>query len=83
MVDQATSAADILKVVSRNSKHIVHSAEIFDVYEGEHVEAGKKSVALHLVYQSADHTLKEEEIAPVHENILKQFKEKLGAELRA
>ncbi len=83
VVDQDTSAADILKVVSRNSKHIVHSAEIFDVYEGEHVEAGKKSVALHLVYQSADHTLKEEEIAPVHENILKQFKEKLGAELRA
>jgi phenylalanyl-tRNA synthetase beta chain len=83
VVDRDTSAADILKVVTRNSRHIVHSAEIFDVYEGEHVAAGKKSVALHIVYMSPDHTLKEEEIAPVHENILKQFKEKLNAELRA
>ena len=83
VVDKETTAAEILKVVSRNSKHIVHSAEIFDVYEGEHVAAGKKSVALHIVYMSPDHTLKEEEIAPVHDNILKQFKEKLGAELRA
>ena len=48
-----------------------------------HIEEGKKSVALHIVYQASDRTLKEEDIAPVHERILKQFKEKLGAELRS
>lgn len=83
VVDKETTAQEILAVVSRNSKKIVRNAEIFDVYEGEHIAEGKKSVALHIVYQASDRTLKEEEIAPVHERILQQFKEKLGAELRS
>ncbi len=83
VVDQSVKAAEILTVISRNAKKIVKDAQIFDVYEGEHVEEGKKSVALHIVYQANDHTLKEEEIAPVHENILKQLHQRLNAELRA
>ena len=83
VVDKDVTAAQLLTVVTKNSKKIVKNAEIFDVYEGEHVEEGKKSVALHIVYQAKDRTLKEEDITPVHENILKQFKERLNAELRA
>lgn len=83
VVDKDTTAQEILTVVSRNSRKIVRNAEIFDVYEGEHIGEGKKSVALHIVYQASDRTLKEEEIAPVHERILAQFREKLGAELRS
>lgn len=83
VVDKKTTAREILSVVTRNSGKIVKNANIFDVYEGEHIGEGKKSVALHIVYQASDRTLKEEDIAPVHERILKQFKEKLGAELRS
>ena len=83
VVDKETTAAELLKVVAHNSRRIVRNAEIFDVYEGEHVEEGKKSVAMHIVYQAPDHTLTEEEIAPVHENILKKFADQLGAQLRA
>lgn len=83
VVDKKTTAQEILSVVTRNSGKIVKDANIFDVYEGEHIEEGKKSVALHIVYQASDRTLKEEDIAPVHERILKQFSEKLGAELRS
>lgn len=83
VVDKSVTAAEILAVVTRNSGKIVRDASIFDVYEGEHIEEGKKSVALHIVYQAADHTLKEEEITPVHEKILAQFKAKLNAELRS
>ncbi len=83
VVDKDVKASEILTVISRNAKKVVKDAQIFDVYEGEHVEAGKKSVALHIVYQATDHTLKEEEIAPVHENILNQLHQRLNAELRA
>lgn len=83
VVDKEVSAKDLLNIVSRNSRKIVREAEVFDVYEGEHVEEGKKSVALHIVYQAKDRTLKEEDIAPVHENILEQFRTRLGADLRA
>ena len=82
VVDKDVTAAQILAVVTRNSGKIVKDASIFDIYEGEHIEQGKKSVALHIVYQ-ADHTLKEDEITPVHDKIIAQFKAKLNAELRS
>ena len=76
-------AEELLEVVRKAGKKIVRSAEIFDVYEGEHVEAGKKSVALHIVYQASDHTLKEEEITAAHQAILDSLSSKLSAQLRA
>ncbi len=76
------TAKDILDAVRKGAKKIVRSSEIFDIYEGEHVEAGKKSVALRIVYQAADHTLKDDEIAPVHEEILTVLKNKVKAEMR-
>ena len=56
--------------------------EVFDVYEGEHVAEGKKSVALKLTYQ-ADHTLKDEEITTAHDKILDNLSKRVHAELRA
>lgn len=83
VVEKDVSAHKILHTVKTAGKKIVKDAEIFDIYEGEHVEKGKKSVALHIVYQVSDHTLREEEILPIHENILKTLKETLNAQLRA
>lgn len=83
VVDRSVPAEELLEVVRKAGKKIVRSAEIFDVYEGEHVEAGKKSVALHIVYQASDHTLKEEEITAAHQAILDSLSSKLSAQLRA
>ena len=82
VIDTTTSAEKILETVRRAGKKLVKSLEIFDVYEGEHVEQGKKSIALHIVYQ-ADHTLTEEEITSTHEAILNSLSSQLSAELRA
>jgi phenylalanyl-tRNA synthetase beta chain len=57
--------------------------EVFDVYEGEHVAEGYKSVALRIVYQAADHTLKDEEISQMHASILDALSKQLKAQLRA
>ena len=82
VVDRDVTAQQLLAAVKRASSKLIRSTSIFDVYEGEHIEKGKKSVALRITYQAADHTLKEEEITPVHERILALLKEKLNAELR-
>ena len=82
VVKREVTAAQLLASVKRASSKLIRSTSIFDVYEGEHIEKGKKSVALRITYQAPDHTLKEEEIAPVHARILALLKEKLGAELR-
>ena len=83
VIDKEVNAEEILDTVRRAGKKLVKSLEIFDVYEGEHVEKGKKSIALHIVYLASDHTLKEEEITEVHNKILSDLNTKLHAELRA
>ncbi len=82
VTDRDTSAQQIMETAKKSGNKLVRSVDVFDVYEGEHVEAGKKSVALRITYQASDHTLKEEEIAPVHEAILNGLRNKLKAELR-
>jgi phenylalanyl-tRNA synthetase beta chain len=82
VVDRDVTAQALLSTIRRVSSKLVRKTDVFDVYEGEHIEAGKKSVALRITYQAPDHTLKEEEITSVHERILALLKEKLHAELR-
>lgn len=54
---------------------------MFDVYDGEHMEAGKKSVAIRLEYLDTENTLTEAQVAEVHETILSEL-ENQGATLR-
>jgi len=55
---------------------------IFDVYEGEHVESGQKSLALSLIFQEFSRTLEEEEISAYVEKIVETLKKETGATLR-
>ena len=82
VVKKNVTGDEILNTVRKAGKKIMRNSEIFDIYEGEHVGADEKSVALRITYQ-ADHTLKDEEITSAHEEILTQLKNKLKAQLRA
>ncbi len=83
VVDKTVSAAELTKAITTAGvKDILSNVEVFDVYEGEHVAEGKKSVALKLTYQ-ADHTLKDEEITAAHDKILDNLSKRVHAELRA
>ncbi len=55
---------------------------IFDVYSGEQVSAGKKSLAYRIVFQSPNHTLTDEEVDKVQQQILNKLSLELGATLR-
>lgn len=81
VVDGSVTAGEILKTARNSGAKILVDCEVFDVYEGEHVAEGQKSVALTLTYQT-DHTLRDEEITEAHEKILNNLKKKLNAELR-
>ena len=56
---------------------------MFDVYRGEQVGEGKKSVALALVFQSSERTLSDEDAAELRGRIVALLAERFGAELRA
>jgi phenylalanyl-tRNA synthetase beta chain len=78
----SVKAADLSAAISKAGKALVKNIEVFDVYEGEHVEKGYKSVALSIVYQADDHTLTEQEITTVHTNILNALEKQCNAVLR-
>ena len=62
---------------------LVKQVSIFDVYSGEQVAQGKKSLAYSITFQSPDHTLTDEEVNKVQQRILSKLSSELGATLRA
>lgn len=83
VVDRSVRSLDLERTIKKAGKELLTSVRIFDVYEGEHVEKGKKSLAFSLTYRAADRTLKEEEVNERHTAVLKQLQETNGAVLRS
>ncbi len=69
-------------IVKNNASKILEAVNLFDVYKGNQVGEGLKSVAYSLSFRAADRTLTEEEVNAVMEKILKNLEEKLDAKLR-
>ena len=82
VVADDVKAEDVLKAAKKAGGPLVKSTEVFDVYQGEHILEGFKSLSVNIVYESKDHTLKTEDINPVHEKILSELGKKFGAALR-
>ena len=81
-VDKELEVREIEKVILANGKNLVENIALFDVYTGDQVEEGKKSVAYSIVYRSLERTLTEEEVVKVHSKILEELENKLNAILR-
>jgi phenylalanyl-tRNA synthetase beta chain len=81
IVDADVTYQKMLEVVKGFS--LVSDVQLFDLYVGEQVPAGKKSMAFRLTYQSADHTLKDEEVDNIQRRILDKLSKDLGANLRS
>ncbi|MDP6823227.1 MAG: phenylalanine--tRNA ligase subunit beta [Dehalococcoidia bacterium] len=81
MIDEGVPAADVLALAERN--RLVVSATVFDVYQGDAIPAGKKSLAVRVVYQAADRTLTADELIKAENSILRALEHNFGAELRA
>ncbi|MBN1475726.1 phenylalanine--tRNA ligase subunit beta [Candidatus Sumerlaeota bacterium] len=82
VVDRSTQAGDLLDSITRSGGDLLESARLFDLYEGEGVPEGKRSLAYALVFRAPDRTLREEEVQRVIDSILSTLAEKHGAELR-
>ncbi|HEY50831.1 MAG TPA: phenylalanine--tRNA ligase subunit beta, partial [Dehalococcoidia bacterium] len=80
IVDIGVSHQQIVDII--RSFSLVKDVAIFDVYSGKQVPAGKKSLAYRVTYQSPAHTLTDEEVNKVQEQILKRLSQQLGAALR-
>ena len=82
VVKKEVIARDLIKVIKVTGRGLVSEAQVFDVYEGEHIEESKKSIAISVTYSSDDHTLSDKEITDMENNIKFELTKKFGAELR-
>ncbi|MFH1853786.1 MAG: phenylalanine--tRNA ligase subunit beta [Candidatus Omnitrophota bacterium] len=82
LIDDSVQAESILDVIKENAGGLVRSVEVFDIYKGQQIEKGKKSLAYTLEYRSDEKTLKDEEISKAHKDIQGVLVNKLGAQIR-
>jgi phenylalanyl-tRNA synthetase beta chain len=83
VVDEAVAAARVRAVVAEAGGELLRSIRVFDLYHGEQVGEGRKSLALRLEFRAADRTLTDEEVAAVRERIATALADELGGSLRA
>ncbi len=61
---------------------LLRDVGVFDVYRGEALGDGRRSLAIRLTFQAEDRTLTDEEVRPIREKIVKGLAERFGATLR-
>ncbi|MBV8060168.1 MAG: phenylalanine--tRNA ligase subunit beta, partial [Alphaproteobacteria bacterium] len=82
VVDCDVTAAKLIKAARDADKNLIRDVTVFDVYEGEHVAAGKKSVALTVTLQPVDKTLTDAEIDAIAAKVTAGVTKATGATLR-
>ena len=82
-VDEHVAVGDLIAAAREAAGPELRDLRVFDVYRGEQVGAGKKSVALAASFQSPERTLSDEDAAALRERVVAALAERFGAELRA
>jgi phenylalanyl-tRNA synthetase beta chain len=82
-VDEDVEVGALVDTAHEAAGDLLRDARVFDVYRGDQVGAGRKSVAIHLVFQSPERTLTEEEASAARDLIVDALAERFAAELRA
>lgn len=80
LVDEAVTYQQIEKLIRNIS--LVKEVTLFDSYQGKQVSAGKKSLAIRLIYQNPERTLSDNEVDKVQKQLLKRLQNETGATLR-
>ena len=80
VVDEGVTAKKVQDII--RGFPLVNQTSLFDLYTGEQISPGKKSLAFRIVYQSSTHTLTDEEVDKVEGEILDKLSQEVGASLR-
>lgn len=82
VVDDATEVGAMLAFARKEAKKALESVDVFDVFRGGKLPAGKKSVALGMVWRSAEKTLTDDEVNAMHEKLVQSLEERFHAQRR-
>ena len=82
VVEGGVKAADVIRYIKNYPSEFIEDAVVFDLYTGEKVPAGKKSMAFNIRYRASGRTLTEDEIEVIHAGLVKDLLTHTGGSLR-
>jgi phenylalanyl-tRNA synthetase beta chain len=82
LVDNSVEFAQIEQIARQSEKKLLKRVELFDVYEGDKLPAGKKSYAVNFILQDEEKTMGDKQIDAIMQKLIANLKKQLGAELR-
>ena len=83
VIDEKFSSGEIISLVKNVDKELIKSVKIFDIYQGENIESGKKSIAFSVTFEPKNQTLSEADIEQVSKKIISSVQDKTAATLRS
>ena len=82
LVDNNVEFAQIEQIARQTEKKLLQKVELFDVYEGKNLPAGKKSYAVNFILQDTERTMNDKQIDAIMQKLIANLKKQLNAELR-
>ncbi len=82
MLSEDIPVMEVLNIINNTDQTILKSTELFDIYQGEQIPDGKKSLAFKLLFQAKDRTLTDQEVNEVFNKIVKRLENKYEAKIR-
>jgi len=83
VIDKSYKVGDLEIIIKKIDDNIIKKVITFDVFEGQNIPEGKKSVAINVVIQAPDKTLTENDLEQISQKIINTIKEKTGATIRS
>jgi phenylalanyl-tRNA synthetase beta chain len=83
VIDEKYSSSEIITLIKKIDKQLIKTVKIFDVYQGDNIDTGKKSIAFNITLEPKDKTLSENDIEQVSKKIISKIQESTGATLRS
>jgi phenylalanyl-tRNA synthetase beta chain len=83
VIDEKYSSSEIIALIKKIDKQLIKAVKIFDVYQGDNIDTGKKSIAFSITLEPKDKTLSENNIEQVSKKIISKIQESTGATLRS
>jgi phenylalanyl-tRNA synthetase beta chain len=83
VLDKNFKVQELIEIITNVDKDLIKFVKVFDVYEGENIAKGKKSIALNVTIQSLEKTLNEEDLNKINQLIISTVESKTDAKIRS
>ena len=83
VINKDFQAQELIEIILNVDQNLIKTVKVFDVYQGENIPEGKKSIALNITVQSLEKTLNDEDLNRINQLIISTVEEKTGAKIRS